>query len=351
MQDDLFGHHDPAPTATAPAPVARPRRGAGVQAAAVEPRLATLAGQLPPRLYLGTSSWSYPGWDGLVWDGAYSESRLAREGLGPYSHHPLLRCVSIDRTFYQPLSSAQYAGYAAQVPASFRFVVKAPAAVCDAVLRDDKGRATQPNPLFLDPLRARQDYAEPALAGLGRRLGALVFQLSPLPAAWLADLPALYARLGEMLRALPSLRDEAPDAVVAVQVRDAALLTPAFAAVLREAGATYCLGLHARMPPIEDQLPMLRALWPGPLVCRWNLHRRHGAYGHEKARVLYEPYTQIADADRQTREALAKVALATCAAGWPAYITIGNKAEGCAPASVSALAEALAAQQQREPAA
>ena len=134
---------------------------------------------------------------------------------------------------------------------------------------------------------------------------------SPLPAAWLADLPGLFERMSAMLSALPSLAEAAPDAVVAMQVRDAALLTPHFAALLREAGATYCLGLHARMPPIEDQLPMLRALWPGPLVCRWNLHRRHGAYGYEKARQLYEPYTQIADADLQTRQLLAKVALAT----------------------------------------
>ncbi|MFT3955351.1 MAG: DUF72 domain-containing protein [Piscinibacter sp.] len=338
MQDDLF-----ATDTTAPSAPARPRRRSGVQAVAVDARLAAVAELLPARLHLGTSSWSYPGWSGLVWDGEYGESRLAREGLGPYARHPLLRCVSIDRTFYQPLSSAQYAAYAAQVPESFRFVVKAPAAVCDAVLRDDKGRATLANPLFLDPARARQDFAEPALSGLGRRLGALVFQLSPLPETWLADLPALYAKIGEMLRALPSLAGEAPDAVVAVQVRDAALLTPDFAAMLRDAGATYCLGLHAKMPPIEDQLPMLRALWPGPLVCRWNLHRRHGAYGHEKARALYEPYTQIADADLQTRQVLAKVALVTCAAGWPAYITIGNKAEGCAPASVFALAELAAA--------
>ena len=192
------------------------------------------------------------------------------------------------------------------MPESFRFVVKAPAAVSDAVLRDERGRATQPNPLFLAPERACREFAEPALSGLGPRLGALVFQLSPLPTQWLADLPGLFERMSAMLRALPSLAEAAPDAVVAVQVRDAALLTPHFAALLREAGATYCLGLHARMPPIEDQLPMLRALWPGPLVCRWNLHRRHGAYGYEKARQLYEPYTQIADADLQTRQLLAR---------------------------------------------
>lgn len=128
MQDELFS--DAAPSAPAPKP-GRARRNAGVQAASVAPELTALAARLPPRLHLGTSSWSYPGWDGIVWDGEYSESRLARDGLAAYARHPLLGCVSIDRSFYQPLASAQYAAYAAQVPESFRFVVKAPAAVSE----------------------------------------------------------------------------------------------------------------------------------------------------------------------------------------------------------------------------
>ena len=53
-----------------------------------------------------------------------------------------------------------------------------------------------------------------------------------------------------MLAALPSL-SALPDAVVAVEVRDPQLLTPEFAAGAAAVGATYCLGLHARMPPIE----------------------------------------------------------------------------------------------------
>ena len=59
------------------------------------------------------------------------------------------------------------------------------------------------------------------------------------------------------------------------------------------------------MPPIEDQLPMLRALWPGPMVCRWNLHRAHGAFGYEDAVKLYSPYNRLVDEDTETRATLA----------------------------------------------
>jgi hypothetical protein len=84
-------------------------------------------------------------------------------------------------------------------------------------------------------------------------------------------------------------------------VRDREFLSPAFAALLREGGATYCLGLQAKMPPIAEQLPMLRALWPGPLVCRWNLNPVNGAYGYETAEKRYAPFDKIVDDDPDTR--------------------------------------------------
>ena len=293
---------------------------------------------LPPRLHLGSSSWYFPGWAGLVWDGEYEQSVLSRHGLAAYAQHPLFRAVSIDRTFYRPITASQFAAYAAQVPDDFRFVVKAPSLIADAMVRGEDGRGMQRNPAFLDPLLAMQQFVQPALDGLEHRIGALVFQLSPLPALLLATLPAVLERLRTLLLALPSLRPTAPDGVVAVEVRNAELLTPDFVSVLREAGATYCLGLHPKLPPIEDQIPLLRALWPGPLVCRWNLNRLHGAYGYEDARELYLPFDKMVDPDLETRAALARVIVGTTSAGQNAFVTVSNKAEGSAPLTVVALA-------------
>lgn len=347
FDDDVPAPRDP--EATRPAAPAATRASArprpGVLAAAACAEHADLARRLPPALRLGTSSWSFPGWTGLIWAEDYAETRLARQGLRAYAEHALMRCVSLDRAFYTPLERAQYAAYAAQVPEDFRFVVKAPSLIADALVREE-GRALAPNSAFLDPELAVSRFAEPALDGLGTRLGALVFQLSPLPPSWLADPAALLQRLETLLRALPELRTRAPDAVVAVEFRD-----PLFARLpwrgvlvdlLRRCGATYCLSLHGKMPPIDEQLPILRALWPGPLVCRWNLHRRHGAFGYEEARRLYGAFDRLVDPDPDTRRTLARVAAATAQAGFPAYVTIGNKAEGSAPASVIELARELA---------
>lgn len=345
MQDALFPPI--APPIDLPIDPAAPRRPTAtkVRAAGASPAQRALAAALPATLRLGSSSWNFPGWAGLVWDRDYSEALLSKHGLVAYAQHPLLRTVSLDRAFYRPLLAGQYAAYAAQVPDDFRFVVKAPSLVADAMLRGEGGRGLRANPNFLDPELAVREFAQPALEGLGRKLGALVFQLSPLPGGWLAELPRLLDRLATMLQALPALKPHAPDAAVAVEVRSPELIAPenaaAFVRALRDGGATYCLGLHAKLPPIAEQLPLLRALWPGPLVCRWNLHQRHGGYGYEEAKQLYAPFDRIVDPDPATRASLARVIAGTAKAGLPCHVTINNKAEGSAPLSVEALAEAV----------
>lgn len=328
MQDSLFSPAD------APA-------SGSVRPASHDAALLSLARQLPDNLRLGTSSWHYPGWATLVWDRLYSETQLSRDGLSAYAAHPLFRTVGVDRGFYKPLTVADYAHYAAQVPADFRFVLKAPSLVTDAQLRGSDGSAREANPAFLSEDAAASTFVEPALAGLGSKLGALVFQISPLPGNWLKQMPRLIAQLHRLLASLPAMQRHAPDAVVAVEVRDPQWLTDDFIAALRDTGATYCLGLHAKMPPISEQLPVLRALWPGPLVCRWNLNPVHGAYGYEDAHAQYHPYNKLRDPDPETRTALARVIAGTVGAGQPAYVTLSNKAEGCSPLSAIALAQAI----------
>lgn len=350
MQDALFPDEEADEDSNANLPTqGKPRvraaHGAAVGAQPPDPAHLALASELPAQLRLGTSSWTYPGWAGLVWDGDYADTALSKNGLVAYAKHPLLHAVSIDRTFYRPLTTSQYSRYASQVPEDFRFVVKAPSVITDAQVRDDQGQGFKMNTAFMDPMLAVQEFVQPALEGLGAKIGALVFQISPLPLAMLRNMPEVLQRLKTMLTALPALRPLAPDGVIAVEVRDPAFLTPEFVAILRSVGARYCLGLHPKMPPIDEQLPLLRALWPGSLVCRWNLNLLHGPYGYEDAQALYSPYDKTVDPDPATREALARVIAGTVGAGHAAYVTVSNKAEGCAPRSVVALAQAVLNQQ------
>lgn len=306
--------------------------------------LTELARRLPSQVRLGGSTWSYPGWQGMVWGEEYTPSILSRHGLAAYAEHPLMRAVGIDRSFYRGLSVVEYAQYASQVPADFRFVVKGPASVCDAVLRENEGRGTKHNPDFLNADLAAREFVLPAAQGLGDKLGVLCFQLSPLPLPLLVDMPRCLSLLEAMLQGLPDIRTLAPNAQVAVEVRDPEWLRPEFAELLRRHGATYCLGGHPKVPPIAAQLPVLRALWPGPLVCRWLLNRVHGPFGQGAADKAYAPYDRFHHEDPDTRSELAKLAAVFAKVGQPVYITVSNTAEGSAPLSVQALAREIARQ-------
>ncbi len=318
------------------------------------------AAGLPRLVHLGTSSWSFPGWQGLLYDRAHSTSALAHGGLTAYAAHPLLRTVGIDRSFYAPLTVAEYRAYAAQVPSPFRFVVKAPAAVCDAAIRGTRGVPTRSNPDFLNADLAIETFIARCREGLGPHLGPMVFQLSPLPDAQLADPVALIDRLGRFFAALPSLDADAraQGACYALELRDASLLTPRLIRMLRTQRVRYCLGVHARMPDVGRQAAALALLdapemapsaegtqsplspEPSPLIVRWSLH---AGLRYEGAKTRYEPFDAIVDADIPTRHALAALILRYLAAGQSSFVIINNKAEGSSPLSCGWLASALAA--------
>jgi len=303
--------------------------------------LSELAAQLEAafgkRLFLGTSSWTFPGWAGLVWDRPYNESDLSRHGLAAYGRHPLLRTVSLDRTFYKAIDTATFAKLARQTPDDFRFVVKAPSEITDAVLRvADTGAPLQNNPFFLDPRRALASAVQPAVEGLGDKLGALVFQISPLPAAWLRNSQALLDRFSALWHAVVPAMPAA--ALTAVELRDARMLSPRLTEHLAQHRVSYCVGLHDRMPPAAVQVLAARSAGNGNFICRWNLH--HGLR-YNQAKAQWAPFDRLQAPDVGTREALARAVVAALADGHRAFVTINNKAEGSAPLSVVELARAI----------
>jgi uncharacterized protein YecE (DUF72 family) len=343
---DLFGEVVEPAAAEAPktkhakAPSARTKSRGGVLPAFAAPELHALAAQLPLKVHIGTSTWSFPGWRDIVYGDEYPSAKLSRDGLNALGAHPLLRCVSIDRSFYGPLSVADYARYASQVPANFRFIVKAPASVTDATVRGDRGVPAGDNPAFLDSSIAITEFVEPCIAGLGEKAGALVFQISPLPDSMIVDPGIFLDQLSAFLQALPPLPGES---CYAVELRDAIMLTPRFIRVLRDANVRYCVGIHARMPDPRRQakaLALLDESGLGPLIVRWSLH---GGFKYEQAKAKYEPFDKLVDEDPDTHEALTELAVRYALAGQPVVIAVNNKAEGSAPLTCFKIARNLVA--------
>jgi uncharacterized protein YecE (DUF72 family) len=337
-QTDLFGN------LIAPIGDDAPRKKLGGEAktvSAVEPspELVALANQLPPLIHLGTSSWSYPGWHGLVYAGAHTEGKLARDGLAAYAAHPLFKTVSLDRTFYAPISEAEYRQYANTVPAHFQFLVKAPMAITSSYLRDDKTGTFVDSPHFLDSDYAINEFIAPCTAGLAEHCGPLVFQFPPQgrratsqPDAWIN---ALYRFL---MKLPPGIR-------YAVEIRDPELLTERFFKCLSTTSTIFCVASHARMPTPREQIRLMHALMPDwqtrDFVCRWSLH---AGFKYEDAKARYYPFNKLVDEDLDSRTAIAEAAFTAQQQQRAVFITINNKAEGSAPLSAQKLVEAIVTQ-------
>jgi uncharacterized protein YecE (DUF72 family) len=246
----------------------------------------------------------------------------------------VLRAVGLDRTFYAPMTREQLAALTTQVPAGFRFVMKAlETATVGVFPRHPRygAQAGQENPLFFDAAHVTNTLLRPAMDGLGAWLGAVVFQLPPQSPMVLGG-PARFAmRLRAFLRDLPA------GPTYAVEVRNRELLSLDLARALADHGAVPCLTVHPSMPSLDVQAAALAPALTGPLVIRWMLG---GGQDYEAARDRYAPFDRIIDPDPDTR---ARIVGLVARAPRPAYVLINNKAEGSAPASAVLLARALVA--------
>jgi uncharacterized protein YecE (DUF72 family) len=129
-------------------------------------------------ILVGTSGYNYP-----EWKGSFYPADLPTTKMLPY-YASKFHTVEINYSFYRMPTSKIVAGWAAQVPADFRFTLKAP----KRITHDKRLRAAD----AADSLQAFVSVA----GELGPRLGALLFQLPP---NFKKDLPLL----NEFLSLLP----------------------------------------------------------------------------------------------------------------------------------------------------
>ncbi len=323
MQLDLFTASPMSPTRST------------VSSADYPPRLFDIAGYLPERLYLGTSSWAFEGWRGLVFAQTAPKSKLSRHGLTAYAQHPLFRSVGLDRTFYAPISGSDFAEYAGMVPDQFRFLVKAHE-LCTLPVFRSGGRYAQRqgevNPSFLDPAYAIDQVVRPYLDGLQAKVGPLLFQFPPLSPTAVGGPQRFAERLQHFLAALPR------GPLYAIELRHQGLFTSDYIHALSATNAVHCFNVHPTMPPLPDQFQMAATLGARPLVVRWMLHPSHH---YAAAKRRYEPFDRLVDEDLYNRHEIVKLVRFALATNQSAVVIVNNKAEGSSPLTIQKLAEAL----------
>ena len=291
-----------------------------------------LAAKLPDWLRLGTSSWSFQGWTGLVYDRPASPQRLSREGLRAYAQNPLFRTVGVDRAHYQPLTVDQWRHHAEQVPADFRFLVKAHEW---CTLSRFPGharygqRADQDNGFFLDPHYATEEVVGPTVEGLGDKLGVLLFQFAAQDLRRVGGPEGFCDALYAFLSALPR------GPTYAVEVRNSRLLIPRFGEALAASGAMPCLARVGDLPDLREQARRTPFGLAPAVVLRWMLRRGHT---YDSAARAYSPFSELREPDPATREALAELVLHLPR---PTIVILNNKAEGSSPLSIRAFARRI----------
>jgi uncharacterized protein YecE (DUF72 family) len=159
-------------------------------------------------LFAGTSGYSYKEWLGHF----YPEKLPAGEMLRYYAGH--FRTVEINNTFYRMPPESMLAQWLEQVPAQFRFTLKAPRRIThEKRLRDAESHVAE----FL------------RRAGvLGERLGVVLFQLPPFLKKDVPRLRDFHALLPAHVR-------------VAFEFRNDSWQDDEIYALLRERGAILCV--------------------------------------------------------------------------------------------------------------
>ncbi len=158
-------------------------------------------------LRVGTSGYSYKEWKGTF----YPADLPAAKMLPFYAER--FSTVEINNTFYRMPDPSAVAGWAARVPETFRFVLKAP----QRITHQKKLVGAE------DDLR----YFTEAAAALGPKLGPLLFQLPPY-------LRRDAERLRSFVAAIPA------GFRAAFEFRHDSWSEPAVAAILAAGGAALC---------------------------------------------------------------------------------------------------------------
>lgn len=291
-----------------------------------------IAADLPGDIRFGTSSWSFPGWKGIVYAGPVTAAAIAKDGLRQYARHPLLRTVGIDRSYYAPIPIEDLRRYADQLPDGFRGCAKAPASVTSATIGPPG--STAPNPDFMAIPRLIEDQLLPFSVAFADHTGPFILEFPPVPKAARLEPAAFLARLDRFLEELP------PDFSYAVELRDRRFLTPEYRAILARHGIGHTYNYWSAMPGLMAQATVVPPKDIPFAVIRLLL--RPGT-SYDDQRERFQPFNALVAPDELMRREVTALSDRVLTSGRKLWVLVNNKAEGSSPLSIMELAKRVAA--------
>lgn len=304
-------------------------------------RLQRLAGR---GVYLGTSSWKYPGWLGKVYNpvgyetrGKFSNKKFNDECLREYA--TIFPTVCGDFAFYRFPSKETWRRTFDQLPDHYRFSLKIPEDITVERFPDLPRygqRAGMANAHFMDAELVRNQLLR-RLEPYRDKLGVLIFQFGTIHTGPMSR-PRQFARaLHQMLNQLPT--DEYR---FAVEVRNPDFLDPGahYLDMLRQHNVAHCLNSWTRMPALPDQMRIEGITTAKHTVARLLL-RPGRAY--QQAVEQFSPYERVQDPYPEGRSALRDLIEAQLRNNDPGentlYAFVNNRFEGNAVETIESVVE------------
>ncbi len=306
------------------------------------------AKRLPPNIRFGTSSWTYPGWQGTVYKAHYkSEQDLKQNCLLEYGQFPWFRTLGIDSTFYSPPTVETLKRYSSQLPDEFLWVSKVweqitiPAYPAHARYGTKAGK---PNPDFLNPDKFAERVLGPyEKAEVLPHTGPFVFQF-PMLSKDYTEQPSLF------LEKLDSFMGKLPlKYAYAVEIRNPFLLQPDYFSLLNRHNVAHCFNHWSYMPPLAAQ--MSKAADAGGLRAPFFIARVLTPLGlaYQKAVDKFKPYQAVKAPLPEMRADVLRLAKRAIKRNVTAFVLVNNRSEGSAPQTIDSIGRMIDAELHGKP--
>ena len=290
-------------------------------------------------IFIGTSSWKYPGWCGQLYDeqryvyrSKFSEARFERTCLAEYAE--VFKTVCVDAAYYSFPSEAYLAELAAQVPADFRFTFKV---TDDITLKHFPNiprfgkRAGECNPHFLDADLFERAFLRPC-GTLLPKVGMLIFEFSKFYAPDFEHGRDFIAALDKFLGRI------SPEWLYGVELRNRHWLQPEYFAMLRRHGVAHVFNSWDAMPAVSEQMAMAGSETSDNFVAARFLLKPGRKY--EEAVKEFSPYKAVKEVNAEARSAGTELIKQAKQNRKQAFIYVNNRLEGNALETIGAIVEA-----------
>jgi uncharacterized protein YecE (DUF72 family) len=288
-------------------------------------------------VYVGTSSWKYPGWCGMLYEsarydyrGKFAMTRFERNCLDEYAQ--VFKTVSVDAAFYKFPERKFLEAIMGQVPDDFRFSFK----VTDTItlkkfpnLPKFGPRAGEINRDFLNAELFGEAFLK-TCEPYRSKVGLLMFEFGRFYKADFS-VAGFSESLDTFFAGLPK------DWPYGIEIRNRDFLGPEYFSVLAKHGVTHVYNSWTDMPSVNEQMRMPGSLTNPNLVGARFLMTPGRKY--DESLKLFQPYDRLREPDEDARQAGAALILGgeRYEPRRKTFVYVNNRLEGNALETIAAM--------------